>query len=65
MLTFEDEIDVRIWPDEVGRTSITWRFEITRGGELCVDGRMVVVHVDGEGRASPLPEAVRGALSTG
>jgi len=63
VLVFEEEIDVRIWPDRLGGTSITWRFEITRGDELCVDGRMVVVHVDADGRASPLPERVRSALS--
>jgi acyl-CoA thioester hydrolase len=62
VLTFEDEIDVRIHAERVGRTSIAWRFEIERAGEVCVAGRMVVVHVDADGRAAPLPEAVRAAL---
>ena len=63
VLRFEDEIEVRITPERLGSTSITWRFEITRDSELCVDGRMVVVHVDDDGRPSPLTEREREALS--
>jgi acyl-CoA thioester hydrolase len=63
VLLFEDEINIRITPERLGRTSITWRFDITRDGELCVDGRMVVVHVDAEGRPTPLTDDERRALS--
>jgi acyl-CoA thioester hydrolase len=63
VLRFEDEIDVRITPEGVGTTSITWRFEITRDGELCVDGRLVVVHVDEDGRPAQLTERERELLS--
>ena len=63
VLRFEDEIEVRIHPERLGDTSITWRFEITRGGELCIDGRIVVVHVDDEGRPMPLTDDERAALS--
>ena len=63
VLRFEDEIDVRVTPDRLGSTSITWRFEITRDSELCVDGRMVVVHVDDDGLPGPLTEREREALS--
>jgi acyl-CoA thioester hydrolase len=62
VLRFEDEIEVRVYPERIGRTSITWRFEITRDGELCVDGRLVVVHVDESGRPTPLTEREREAL---
>jgi YbgC/YbaW family acyl-CoA thioester hydrolase len=62
VLRFEDEIEVRITPERVGTTSITWRFEITRDGELCVDGRLVVVRVGGDGRPTPLTERERQAL---
>ena len=62
VLGFEDEIAVRIWPERLGETSITWRWEIARDGELCVDGRHVVVHVDRDGRPTPLPAAVREGL---
>ena len=63
VLRFEDEIDVHITPERIGTTSITWRFEITRDEELCVDGRLVVVHVDEDGRPSPLTAEERAALS--
>jgi YbgC/YbaW family acyl-CoA thioester hydrolase len=62
VLRFEDEIDVRITPERLGRTSITWRFEITRESELCVEGRMVVVHVGEDGRPTPLTDDERRAL---
>ena len=62
MLRFEDEIEVRITPERLGRTSITWRFEITRDGVLCVEGRMVVVHVDDGGRPTPLTDEERATL---
>lgn len=63
VLRFEDEIEVRIRPERLGRTSITWAFDVTRDGERCVEGRMIVVHVDGEGRPAPLTERERAALS--
>ena len=63
VLRFEDEIEVRIRPERLGRTSITWTFEITREGELCVEGRIVIVHVDGEGRPTELTERERASLN--
>jgi acyl-CoA thioesterase FadM len=63
VLVFEDEIEVRIRPEGLGETSITWAFEITRDGELCVRGTLVVVHVDAEGRPAPLTTKERAALS--
>ena len=65
VLRFEDEIDVLIAPERLGRTSITWVWRIERGGELCVQGRHTVVHVDEGGRPSPLPERLRAALGGG
>ncbi len=62
VLVFEDEVDVAIRPARLGRTSITWEWEIRRAGETCIVGRHTVVHVDEVGRSSPLPGSVRGAL---
>jgi acyl-CoA thioester hydrolase len=64
VLVFEDEIEVLIRPERLGLTSITWAFEITRDGELCVRGSIVVVHVDDEGRPAPLTEKERAALGS-
>jgi acyl-CoA thioester hydrolase len=63
VLVFEDEIEVRIRPERLGQTSITWAFEITRDGEVCVRGTLVVVHVDADGRPAPLTEKERAALA--
>ena len=63
VLVFEDEIEVSIRPERLGETSITWAFEISRDGEVCVKGMLVVVHVDDEGRPAPLTEKERAALS--
>jgi acyl-CoA thioesterase FadM len=62
VLRFEDEVDVRISPERVGDTSVTWAWSIERDGETCIAGRLVVVHVAPDGRPEPLPEAVRQAL---
>ena len=64
VLVFEDEIEVRIRPERLGRTSITWAFEIMRDDEVCVQGVLVVVHVDADGRPAPLTENEREKLSS-
>ena len=62
VLVFEDEIEVRIRPERLGETSITWAFEIARDDELCVRGTLVVVHVDADGRPAALTDKERAAL---
>lgn len=64
VLRFEDEVEVRIRVERLGRTSITYAWTISKNGEACVVGRHTVVHVDEEGRPAPLPDAVRAALSS-
>ena len=64
VLRFEDEIEVELRPDRVGETSVTYAWEIRRDGEVCVRGRHTAVHVDADGRPTPLPERMRTALST-
>ncbi len=63
VLVFEDEVEIRIRPERLGETAITWAFEIARDNELCVRGTLVVVHVDDEGRPARLTEKERAALS--
>jgi acyl-CoA thioester hydrolase len=64
VLRFEDEFAVAIRPDRIGTTSITWAWRISRGGELCIEGRHTVVHVAADGRPAPLPDEVRERLTT-
>jgi acyl-CoA thioester hydrolase len=63
VLRFEDEVAVAIRPRRIGTTSITWSWEISRGGEVCVEGRHTVVHVGADGRPVPLPDEVRERLA--
>lgn len=63
VLRFEDEFDVRLRVEAVGRTSITYTWTIERGGELYISGRHTVVNVDREGRPEPLSDDVRAALA--
>jgi YbgC/YbaW family acyl-CoA thioester hydrolase len=62
VLVFEDELEVRLRVERLGRTSITYAWEIAKDGELYVQGRHTVVHVDEQGRATELPASVRAAL---
>jgi YbgC/YbaW family acyl-CoA thioester hydrolase len=63
VLRFDDEFEVRLRAERVGRTSITYAWRILRDGELCIVGHHTVVHVDGAGRPSPVPDALRAALT--
>jgi acyl-CoA thioester hydrolase len=63
VLRFEDEVAVEIRADRIGTTSITWTWQISRAGEVCVDGRHTVVHVGADGRPAPLPDEVRDRLT--
>jgi acyl-CoA thioester hydrolase len=62
VLRFEDELEIRLRVENVGRTSVTYAWTITKDGEPHVKGRHTVVHVDADGRPEPLPEAVRREL---
>jgi YbgC/YbaW family acyl-CoA thioester hydrolase len=62
VLRFEDEVTVAIRPGRIGTTSITWAWEISRGDEVCIEGRHTVVHVGADGRPAPLPDEVRERL---
>ena len=62
VLRFEDEIETRLRVDKVGRTSITYAWTITKGGEPHIKGRHTVVHVDADGHPAPLDDGIRAAL---
>jgi acyl-CoA thioester hydrolase len=62
VLRFDDEIEVRLRVDNVGRTSVTYAWTIAKGGEPHIKGRHTVVHVDAEGRPEPIDDVLRAAL---
>jgi acyl-CoA thioester hydrolase len=63
VLRFEDEFEVRLFVERVGTSSLTYGWEISCEGDVCIRGRHTVVHVDEAGRPAPLSEKVRSALS--
>lgn len=62
VLRFDDEIEIRLRVENVGRTSVTYAWTIAKNGEAHVKGRHTVVHVDAEGRPEPLPDGLRAGL---
>jgi acyl-CoA thioester hydrolase len=62
VLRFEDEIEIRLRVENVGRTSVSYSWTITKDGEPQIKGRHTVVHVDSDGQPAPLAERVRAAL---
>ena len=65
VLVFDDEIDVTLTVASVGRTSITFEWQITRDHELAIEGHHTVVRVDADGNPQPIDDATRSALTTG
>jgi acyl-CoA thioester hydrolase len=63
VLRFEDEFETRLRVDAVGKTSITYGWEIRCDDEVCIRGNHTVVRVDATGRPEPLPDAVKAKLS--
>jgi acyl-CoA thioester hydrolase len=60
---FDDELEVAMAVARLGETSMTTQIEISRDGELLVEGRMVHVFVEAEGlRKTSMPADVRERL---
>ena len=64
VLRFEDEIEIRLRVEKVGRTSVTYAWAITKDGDPHIKGRHTVVHVDAEGHPEPLDDELRAALDS-
>jgi len=62
VLRFDDEIEIKLRVDKVGRTSVTYAWTIAKDGEAAIKGRHTVVHVDAEGRPEPLADGLRAVL---
>lgn len=61
-LTFGDEFDLRLRPQEVGNSSITYEWEVVSCGQLAIEGTHTIVHVNEIGQPAPLPEQLRALL---
>ena len=62
VLVFEDEIETRIRVERVGRTSITYAWQIAKDGDVYIEGRHTAVLVDADGRPELLSDEMRAAL---
>lgn len=62
-LWLRDPVEVRLAVCAVGRTSMTYRFEMTGPQGVVADGTMIVVYTDGSvGGSMPWPDDMRTAL---
>jgi YbgC/YbaW family acyl-CoA thioester hydrolase len=64
MLTYPDEFDCTVRVVALGRSSVTFGYEIVRlDGVRAIRGRIVAVAVGADGRSMPLPEGFRERLA--
>ena len=63
VLRFEDEFELELSAEHVGTSSITYGWEVRRGGDVCIRGRHTAVHVGADGRPAPLSPDARRALT--
>jgi acyl-CoA thioester hydrolase len=61
-LVFDDEVEVTLRVERIGRSSITYSWDVLRRGALAIRGSHVVVQVDAHGRPSPVDERYRALL---
>jgi acyl-CoA thioester hydrolase len=60
-LGFDDPVVLELSVTELGRSSATYAFQVSRDGAVCVGGTTTVVYVR-DGRAAAMPEELRAAL---
>ena len=65
VLEFMDEVEATVTVAELGRTSITYSFLVSKSGKRCVAGTLVAVFVTGSGEPQPWEEQHRRQLSPG
>ncbi|GGM72310.1 hypothetical protein GCM10010106_18280 [Thermopolyspora flexuosa] len=60
---FGDEYVVELEVEKLGNTSITYAWRILKGEDVAVRGSYTVVHIDGSGKPTPVPDALRDVLA--
>ena len=61
-LRFWDQVDVHLRVQDVGRTSITYTFEIRDESQVYAEGKVVAVYLSDDGEAMPWPERYKALL---
>lgn len=59
---FWDQVDVTVRVEGVGRTSVTYEFEIRSGQDVAAEGRVVVVYTTDAGEPLAWPDEYRQLL---
>ena len=62
VLRFEDEVEVHLRVDNVGRTSVTFTWDVLHEGDVAIRGTHTVVRVDEDGRPRPIDDRHRELL---
>lgn len=64
-LEFNDLLDVTVTVTSIGRSSLAYRFEISKGDQMCVEGQVAICRIDpATGRATPWPDDLRTLLAS-
>ena len=64
VLVFDDEVELRIRVESVGRTSIRFAWEGVHDGKVAITGAHTIVHVDERGRPAPIDGRTRDLLTS-
>jgi acyl-CoA thioester hydrolase len=65
-LRFNDEVELELAVERMGRKSLVYRLAVTSAGALAAEGSLTVCFVDpATGRAAPWPQDLRERLSCG
>jgi YbgC/YbaW family acyl-CoA thioester hydrolase len=64
VLVFDDEVEIRLRVESVGRTSIRFAWDVDHDGENAISGGHTIVHVDDEGRPAPIDDRTRSLLTS-
>jgi YbgC/YbaW family acyl-CoA thioester hydrolase len=62
-LVFDDEVELTLRVDNVGRSSIRFAWEVRHDGEVAITGGHTIVRVGADGRATAVDERMRELLT--
>lgn len=62
VLVFDDEAEITIRVEHVGRSSVRFAWDVVHDGEVAISGGHTIVRVDEHGRPKALDERARSAL---
>jgi acyl-CoA thioester hydrolase len=62
---YDDEVEVRIWPSKIGRSSVRLDYEVAKlpGREVLCKGHTVHVLIGSDGKPKKIPDDLREKLS--